>query len=110
MQHYSKAYRDILIDIRGSLGDVEFKRNYVDVGILTETLKTYTKDAKKVLRVVKIEEKEKLENRERDKLKADDELMEVRISTALETIDLNSVEVANSLERFVSKMEVLLEE
>ena len=40
---YSKAYRDILIDIRGSLGDVEFKRNYVDVGILTETLKTYTK-------------------------------------------------------------------
>ena len=110
VSEYSKAYRDILIDIRGSLGDVEFKRNYVDVGILTETLKTYTKDAKKVLRVVKIEEKEKLENRERDKLKADDELMEVGISTALETIELNSVEAANSLERFVSKMEVLLEE
>ena len=35
------------------------------MGILTETIKTYTKDAKKVLRVVKIEEKEKLENRER---------------------------------------------
>ena len=53
---------------------------------------------------------EKVEKKEIDMLKANDELIRVGISMLMETIDLNSVDVISNVERFESNMEILLEE
>ena len=61
---YIKLYRDIIVEIQGSVGIDKFRHTYADVGSTANRLTRYTKDAKKKFRVVKEAEKERLLRKE----------------------------------------------
>ena len=110
---HSKAYRGIHAELKSSMSAEEYSNTFVKLEKTLDSLRSYTKNAKKKLKDAKKEEKESLvkdKNEEtRTGLRAEEEVFRIRLKEELCIVELSAIREVSEISEYISKLQMFVD-